>query len=58
MSELSCTDEVLRNNYGRRKGMILLRLLLYRNPWGLGGRLLFFSLSRIFRNTLAYFPKK
>jgi magnesium-protoporphyrin IX monomethyl ester (oxidative) cyclase len=50
MSELSCNYEVLRNNYGRRKGVIVLRLLLNRNLWNLGGRLLFFLFSLIFRN--------
>jgi hypothetical protein len=50
MSELFCEYEVLRNNYRRRKGLILLRLLLNRNLWTVGGRLLFFSFSLIFRN--------
>jgi magnesium-protoporphyrin IX monomethyl ester (oxidative) cyclase len=49
MSELSCNYEVLRNNYGRRKGIIVMRLLLHRNLWNLGGRLLYFLFSMILR---------
>ena len=51
MSELSCHYEVLRNNYGRQKGLIVLRLLLKRDLWNLGARLLYFLLSLIFRNS-------
>ena len=50
MSELFCEYEVLRNNYRRRKSLILLRLLLNRNLWTLGGRLVSFSFSLIFKN--------
>ena len=50
MSELSCNYEVLRNNYGRRKGVIVLKLLLNRNLWRIGARLLFFLFSLFFKN--------
>ncbi len=56
MSELSCNYEVLRNNYGRRKGLIVLRLLLKRNLWSLGGRLLFFLFSLTLRNLFWKIP--
>ena len=49
MSELFCNYEVLRNNYRRRKSLILLGLLLNRNLWTLGGKLLVFLFSLIVR---------
>jgi hypothetical protein len=56
MSELFCEYEVLRNNYGRRKSLILLKLLLNRNLWTLGGRLLFFLFSLILRKSYRQIP--
>lgn len=48
--ELSCAYEVLRSNYGRRKGLILLRLVLKRSSWEVGGRFLFFLFSLLLAN--------